>query len=78
MFARLATETIVDTMYKTAEESILHQHVTARPYRLLRVGTFLLSEEGYKIFVHESERKHEPRLGEEMDVRIIGVKETVN
>lgn len=75
MFARLATETIVDTMYKTAEESILHQHVTARPYRLLRVGTFLLSEDGYKIFVHESERKHEPRLGEEMDVRIIGVKE---
>ena len=47
----------------------------ARPYRLLRVGTFLLSEDGYKIFVHESERRHEPRLGEEMDVRIIGVKE---
>lgn len=46
--------------------------IEARAYRLLRVGSFLLSEDGYKIFVHESERKQEPRLGEKVEVRIIG------
>ncbi|HEY4578433.1 MAG TPA: DNA-binding protein, partial [Savagea sp.] len=45
-------------------------------YRLLPVGTFLLTEEPlYRIFVHESERREEPRLGEELSVRIVDVKE---
>ena len=34
-----------------------NEYISARAYRLLRVGSFLLSNEGYKIFVHESERK---------------------
>ncbi len=63
LYGRLASETIVDTMYTAAPETLLHTTITAHPYRLLRVGTFLLSKEGYKIFVHESERRSEPRLG---------------
>ena len=62
-------------MYTAAPETLLHTTITAHPYRLLRVGTFLLSKEGYKIFVHESERRSEPRLGEAVEVRIIGHKE---
>lgn len=46
-----------------------------RPYRLLRVGTFMLSEDGYKVFVHESERESEPRLGELKKFRVIGINE---
>ncbi|BAS46153.1 hypothetical protein SSCHL_1373 [Staphylococcus schleiferi] len=73
MFARLASETTVQQMYTPVHDDALkNKMIQARPYRLLRVGTFLLSEEGYKIFVHESERKEEPRLGEQLDVRIIG------
>ena len=75
LYGRLASETIVDTMYTAAPETLLHTTITAHPYRLLRVGTFLLSKEGYKIFVHESERRSEPRLGEAVEVRIIGYKE---
>lgn len=75
LYGRLASETIVDTMYTAAPETLLHTKITAHPYRLLRVGTFLLSKEGYKIFVHESERRSEPRLGEAVEVRIIGHKE---
>ncbi|HCD18254.1 S1 RNA-binding domain-containing protein [Macrococcoides caseolyticum] len=75
LYGRLASETIVDTMYTAAPETLLHTTITAHPYRLLRVGTFLLSKEGYKIFVHESERRSEPRLGEAVEVRIIGHKE---
>ncbi|MBA8777750.1 RNA-binding protein [Staphylococcus schleiferi subsp. coagulans] len=73
MYARLASETTVQQMYTPIHDDALkNKTIQARPYRLLRVGTFLLSEEGYKIFVHESERKEEPRLGEQLDVRIIG------
>ena len=54
------------------DDSKQNEYISARAYRLLRVGSFLLSNEGYKIFVHESERKHEPRLGEAVEVRIIG------
>ncbi|MGZ9848998.1 CvfB family protein [Macrococcus psychrotolerans] len=75
LYGRLASETIVDTIYTAAPETLLHTTITAHPYRLLRVGTFLLSKEGYKIFVHESERRSEPRLGEAVEVRIIGHKE---
>ncbi|ARJ51819.1 S1 RNA-binding domain-containing protein [Staphylococcus lutrae] len=76
MFARLASETTVQQMFTPVKDDTLrNQLIKARPYRLLRVGTFLLSEEGYKIFVHESERKEEPRLGQELTVRIIGVNE---
>ena len=55
----------------------LHRNtwLDARPYRLLKVGSFLLTNEGYKVFVHESERQEEPRLGEEVKVRVIGFNE---
>lgn len=73
MFARLASEGIVDNMYTPInDDSKQNEMLEARPYRVLRVGSFLLSTKGYKIFVHESERKAEPRLGELVTVRIIG------
>lgn len=73
MFARLASETIVEKMFTPVyDDEKQNELIKARPYRLLRIGSFLLSKEGYKIFVHESERKEEPRLGEEVEVRIIG------
>ncbi|MFD2829278.1 CvfB family protein [Corticicoccus populi] len=56
-------------------EEIKNKWFTGRPYRLLKVGTFILTTEGHKAFVHESEREHEPRLGEEVKFRAIGVNE---
>jgi uncharacterized protein len=76
LFGRLITEEKVNEMYEGALEDMFNKNVVARPYRLLPVGTFLLGvNEPYRIFVHESERKAEPRLGEEITVRIIDVKE---
>ncbi|MDN8760336.1 RNA-binding protein, partial [Staphylococcus aureus] len=64
MFARLASETIVEKMFTPVyDDEKQNELIKARPYRLLRIGSFLLSNDGYKIFVHESERKEEPRLG---------------
>ncbi len=75
MFGRLATETVVQELSKPAPESLMNKEFEGRAYRLLRVGTFILTTEGYRCFVHESERSVEPRLGELVKGRVIGVKE---
>ena len=51
MFARLASETIVEKMFTPVyDDEKQNELIKARPYRLLRIGSFLLSKEGYKIF----------------------------
>ncbi|AVK86406.1 DNA-binding protein [Lysinibacillus sp. B2A1] len=76
LFGRLATEEKISELYEGAFEEMHNKNITARPYRLLPVGSFLLGlDNPYRIFVHESERNTEPRLGQEIVVRIIDVKD---
>lgn len=76
LYGRLATEEKVNELIMPAPTSVFNQDLKARAYRLLPVGTFMISvPEMYRIFVHESEREEEPRLGEEKIVRVIGVKD---
>lgn len=74
IFGRLATEERVLEVVADADSSLFNANLQARAYRLLPVGSFLLTiPENYRIFVHESEQKAEPRLGEEVTVRVIDV-----
>lgn len=76
LFGRLVTEEKVNEQYEGAHEDMYNQNVIARPYRLLPVGSFLLGVDNpFRIFVHNSEMKAEPRLGQDVSVRIIDVKE---
>lgn len=76
LFGRLATEEKVNELYEGAFDELHNKNIKARPYRLLPVGSFLLGiENPYRIFVHESQMEAEPRLGQELEVRIIDVKE---
>lgn len=76
LFGRLITEEKVNEMYEGANEDAFNKNITARPYRLLPVGSFLIGVDApYRIFIHESEMKAEPRLGQDLQVRIIDVKE---
>lgn len=76
IFGRLATEERVLELIAEAPETAFNQNLKARAYRLLPVGSFFLSiPENYRIFVHNTEREHEPRLGEEVDIRIIDVRD---
>ncbi|WP_153732294.1 CvfB family protein [Sporosarcina obsidiansis] len=75
LFGRLVTEERVQEHYSIAEEEMNNQNLKARAYRLLPVGSFFLTEDLYRIFVHETERLQEPRLGEEVELRIIGVRD---
>lgn len=74
LFGRLATEERVLEVINHADSALFNANVKARPYRLLPVGSFLLTiPDNYRVFVHASEQKAEPRLGQEVDVRIIDV-----
>jgi predicted RNA-binding protein (virulence factor B family) len=76
IFGRLATEEKVQEQLIEAPTSLHNQNVKARAYRLLPVGSFMLSvPENYRIFIHNSQQEKEPRLGQEVDVRIIGIRE---
>ena len=76
LFGRLITEEKVNDLYESAPEDMHNKNIKARPYRLLPVGTFLLGvDTPYRIFVHHTEMEREPRLGQDVEVRIIAVKE---
>ncbi|MEC1180705.1 S1-like domain-containing RNA-binding protein [Metasolibacillus meyeri] len=76
LFGRLATEEKVNELYEGALDDMYNKNILARPYRLLPVGSFLIGvDTPYRIFVHESEMKAEPRLGQDVEVRIIDVKD---
>ncbi|MFC7783818.1 S1 RNA-binding domain-containing protein [Rossellomorea sp. GCM10028870] len=78
LYGRLATENIIEQVSRRASAEMMNAKVQGRVYRLLRVGTFFLSEQGYRCFVHENERKAEPRLGELVEGRVIDVKDDGN
>lgn len=74
IFGRLATEERVLEHYTKAESSLYNANLTARAYRLLPVGSFMLTiPENYRIFIHNTEQQSEPRLGQEVSVRVIEV-----
>lgn len=80
LLAKLATDEDIQEIAVKAPTSAFNQNIRGRIYRLIKAGSFLISDVGYLGFIHESERRREPRLGEEVEGRIIAVKEdgTVN
>lgn len=74
-FVRLATEEIVEPFFKDADRSLFNKEISGTVYRMIVAGSFILTEEGYKGFIHSSQRTVEPRLGETVTGRVIDVKE---
>jgi uncharacterized protein len=79
-FVRLATEEIVEPFFKSADRTLFNKEIKGTVYRMIVAGSFILTEEGYKGFIHSSQREVEPRLGETVTGRVIDVKEdgTIN
>ncbi|MFC3883690.1 S1 RNA-binding domain-containing protein [Bacillus songklensis] len=75
LYGKPATEDVMQEIAKEAPASLFNKSLTGTVYRVLRVGTFLITDEGYLGFIHETERKEEPRLGERVQARVIHVKE---
>ncbi|WP_226579105.1 S1 RNA-binding domain-containing protein [Halobacillus litoralis] len=75
----ISEQEVLDDL-EEAPKSLLNQEVTARVYRSTKAGSAVLTGEGYRGFIHPTERKEEPRLGETITARVIDVKEdgTIN
>ena len=80
LFGKLGIEEVMRELAVPADRSKFNQNVTGTVYRLLLEGSFIITDEGYMGFIHESERTEEPRLGQRVEGRIIDIKEdgTVN
>ncbi|WP_042146946.1 S1 RNA-binding domain-containing protein [Paucisalibacillus sp. EB02] len=69
-----ATEGVIAREIELAPDSLLNQTVSGRVYHTSREGTAIITDDNYRGFIHHSERKSEPRLGELVQGRIIEVK----
>lgn len=80
MFGKLATTDDIRKISIPADKKFFNRNVQGKVYRLLKVGTFIITNEGYLGFIHESERHQEPRLGQTVEGRVIDVKDdgTIN
>ncbi|PWG01109.1 CvfB family protein [Levilactobacillus bambusae] len=73
MWGVLADEEIFQAIAQPGNKHMMNRDVEVIPYRLKMAGTRVISK-GYQLgFVHPSEREREPRLGEPLKARVIGI-----
>ncbi|WP_262314565.1 S1 RNA-binding domain-containing protein [Lacticaseibacillus parakribbianus] len=75
LWGSLADESIIRAVANRAKPELMNQDVTATVYRLKMAGTHVLTDDFYLGFIHPAERDVEPRLGEVVHARVIGVKD---
>ncbi|WP_338472133.1 S1-like domain-containing RNA-binding protein [Niallia sp. XMNu-256] len=80
IYVKTATDPIIEEHSVKATREIFNKSVHGFIYRTAKVGSWIYTVEGYKGFIHESQRDVEPRLGEKVEGRVIDVKEdgTIN
>lgn len=80
LYAKLATDPIIEEIAVKAARQDFNKNVHGYIYRTAKVGSWVFTAEGYKGFIHESQRETEPRLGQKVEGRVVDVKEdgTIN
>lgn len=80
LYAKLATDPTIQSISTKATRKDFNKNIQGHIYRTAKVGSWVYTIEGYKGFIHESQRKQEPRLGQKVEGRIIDIKEdgTIN
>lgn len=74
MWGTLATAEVFQQLAVKAEPTMMNQDVIVTAYRLKLAGTLVITPDFQLGFIHPSERDREPRLGEQMKARVIGVR----
>ncbi|MBM7601892.1 putative RNA-binding protein (virulence factor B family) [Virgibacillus halotolerans] len=70
-----ATEGVIAREIELAPEDLLNKPISGWVYFTSREGTAIITTDDYRGFIHHTERKEEPRLGELVQGRVIEVKE---
>ncbi|MFT8373293.1 MAG: S1-like domain-containing RNA-binding protein [Liquorilactobacillus satsumensis] len=74
LWGTLATEEVFQEISVKADKEMQNKDVSAIAYRLKMTGTHVLTSDFHLGFIHPSERDAEPRLGEKVKARVIGVR----
>ncbi len=74
LWGNLAEEKIFKALSKRGTEALLNKDISGTTFRLKLAGSYLLTDDFYIAFVHPSERYQEPRLGEKVSGRVIGIR----
>lgn len=75
LLALPATEGIIAREVELAPDELLNQPISGHVYHTNREGSAFISTDDYRGFIHHTERKEEPRLGEYVHGRVIVVKD---
>jgi predicted RNA-binding protein (virulence factor B family) len=75
LYAKLASDQVIQSISQKATRKDFNKNVQGHVYRTAKVGSWICTLEGFKGFIHESQRDQEPRLGEKVEGRIIDIKE---
>jgi len=75
LFAVVAKPKDFEKEKQVAPQSLNGKKIRATVIRTGKIGTNIITDKGYMGFIHESERKEEPRLGEVIEGRVVRVKD---
>jgi len=70
-----ATEGVFAREFELAPEHLFNAPIQGHVYLTGREGAAMITKENYRGFIHHTERKQEPRLGQLIQGRVIKVKE---
>lgn len=73
LWGKLADATMFQTIARPGNLQMKNKNITGTIYRLKIVGSYLLTDDYHIGFIHPSEREVEPRLGEVVHGRVIGI-----
>lgn len=73
IWGKLADDAIYNTISKAPSKKLLNRDIMATVYRLKLNGTHVITDDYHLGFIHPSERDQEPRLGQRVKARVIGL-----
>ena len=75
LWGEIAQQNIINAVSRRAPQEMKSKQIKATVYRNKMAGTLVLTEDYYLGFSHPSQRDDEPRLGEVVNARVIGVRD---
>ena len=73
IWGQLADEGVFEAIANRPDPRMKNKDVKATVYRLKMAGTFAITDDYCLGFIHPSERDQEPRLGQQVSARVIGL-----
>ncbi len=73
LWGKLADANMFQTIARPANNQMRNKNITGTIYQLKIVGSYLITDDYHLGFIHPDEREVEPRLGEAVHGRVIGI-----